>query len=695
MNKYDALGIGRALEPVNSTLQPAWRVDNSLPLRAGEILIDVQIININLSSFNEICDATEFDTTLFSKRIMDIVAQRGKLHNPITGTGGMFYGRVLQMDPQYANRYHVSVGDEIISLTSLSVTPMQLDEILSVDFQTAQLSVKGKCILFSNSPIIKVPKDIPIKLAISSLDEAGAPTKAYQLVHPNDRVLILGASGKIGALVSFAVHKKMGDTGTIVGLVLNDAHRDLISRGTFFQDILVMDATDTGQVCRSSWQDRYADSFDVVINCINRPSTELIALIACKKKGTIFFATLGSDYKLAALSAESMGKELELIPYTGYMEHHAEFTLELLREYPALCEMFSSARTYASIQERIEAYNSSLTRKFSEIESLGYIFNSPSSQAMLLQALKVARYNSTVLIYGESGTGKEILANIIHQNSERKSFPMVKINCAAIPESLLESELFGYEKGSFTGANSNGKIGLWEAAQNGTLFLDEVGELPLSFQAKLLRAIQEKEITRVGSVTPIKVNVRIIAATNRDLKKMVHQHLFREDLYYRLSVYPVLVEPLRNRRKDIIPLANHFVEKYNQEFQVKKKISPAALHFLSVQPLRGNIRELQNIIQQAMINGTSSEIKTSDLLNTFAYYSSSPKDAPKQDPSGTAQHQPQPRSLKEMLEHTEKEILTEYHKYYHTTQKLADALQSSQPTIVRKLKKYKIREDPK
>ena len=154
MNQFEAMGIGRSLEPTNSILQPAWKVDNDMTLRPGEILISVKIININLTSFNEIGDETEFDEMLFRQRIMDIIAQRGKLHNPITGTGGMLFGRVLKMDAQYRNIYDLKPGDDIISLTSLTVTPIRLDKILSVDFKNAQLIVEGQCILFSDSPII-------------------------------------------------------------------------------------------------------------------------------------------------------------------------------------------------------------------------------------------------------------------------------------------------------------------------------------------------------------------------------------------------------------------------------------------------------------------------------------------------------------------------------------------------------------
>ena len=245
MDKFEEMGLGRSLEPSNSTLQPAWKIDNDMTLRPGEILISVKIINLNHTSFNELVDEIDFDEVFFRKRIMDIIAQRGKLHNPVTGTGGMLFGRVLKMDPQYKNLYNVKVGDDIISLTSLSVTPIHLDNIISVDFNRAQLMVEGQCILFSNSPITKIPPDLPPKVVVSALDEAGAPTKAYQITSPGDRVLILGASGKSGALVAHAVHKKLQGSGSMVGIVVNQFHRNRLASCPFFDEIIVLDATDT------------------------------------------------------------------------------------------------------------------------------------------------------------------------------------------------------------------------------------------------------------------------------------------------------------------------------------------------------------------------------------------------------------------------------------------------------------------
>jgi DNA-binding NtrC family response regulator len=224
-----------------------------------------------------------------------------------------------------------------------------------------------------------------------------------------------------------------------------------------------------------------------------------------------------------------------------------------------------------------------------------------------------AKGNSTILIYGESGTGKELVARAIHSQSHRKNNLFVTVNCAAIPENLLESELFGYEKGAFTGAFER-KLGKFEVADGGTLFLDEISSLPKFMQGKLLRALQEKEIERIGNPKPIKVDVRIIAATNRDLKEEVKKNKFREDLFYRLNVIPIVLPPLRERSEDIPLLINHFLEKFNKQLQKKVKgLTKAALKALEVYDWPGNIRELENLIERLVVLGKSELIDVDAL----------------------------------------------------------------------------------
>ncbi|MCC6547707.1 sigma 54-interacting transcriptional regulator, partial [Candidatus Sumerlaeota bacterium] len=249
---------------------------------------------------------------------------------------------------------------------------------------------------------------------------------------------------------------------------------------------------------------------------------------------------------------------------------------------------------------------------------------------------RVARSDAKVLITGESGTGKELVASAIHNNGPRRDKPMVKVNTVAIPESLLESELFGYERGAFTGAVSQ-KIGKVDAANGGTLFLDEIGDMSLPLQSKLLRVLQEREIERVGSTKTIKVDIRVLAATNRDLAKMVEKNEFREDLYYRLNVLPIHLPPLRKRRDDIPILIDHFIGEYNPK--LKRNVSSVedlALQKFLNYSWPGNIRELENTIQRVMLMAQGTTIKVGDLPATLKgeqQLASSPRELP---PGGEA-----------------------------------------------------------
>ncbi|MDK4479622.1 sigma 54-interacting transcriptional regulator, partial [Fusobacterium necrophorum] len=226
------------------------------------------------------------------------------------------------------------------------------------------------------------------------------------------------------------------------------------------------------------------------------------------------------------------------------------------------------------------------------------LLESPQMQNIYSQISKVAKNNTSILITGESGTGKEIIAKQIHDLSSYSDGPFITVNCGAIPESLMESELFGYTKGAFTGADPKGKIGFFERAHNGTIFLDEIGEMPLQIQVKMLRVLQDKKITPIGSHTEKQVNVRIIAATNRNLEQEVKKRNFREDLFYRLSVFPIDIPPLRERKKDIKILVNFFVKKYYISFQMEQKdISTEVYQYFLEYSWPGNIRELRNTIE--------------------------------------------------------------------------------------------------
>ena len=230
---------------------------------------------------------------------------------------------------------------------------------------------------------------------------------------------------------------------------------------------------------------------------------------------------------------------------------------------------------------------------------------------------KVADSPSTVLVTGESGTGKELVARALHRNSSRRDKPLIKVNCAAIPKDLVESELFGYEKGAFTGAVGS-KPGRFELADGGTLFLDEIGEIPVEMQVKLLRALQESEFERVGGIKTIAVDVRLIAATNRDLEELIRGGRFREDLFYRLNVVPIALPPLRDRREDIPLLVSHFIEKYDRRLGKRvERVADDAMQLLLQYGWPGNIRELENVMERSILFAEGPVVRAEDLPETL------------------------------------------------------------------------------
>ncbi len=297
--------------------------------------------------------------------------------------------------------------------------------------------------------------------------------------------------------------------------------------------------------------------------------------------------------------------------------------------------------------------------------------------------------NVTVLITGESGTGKEIFAQAIHHGSNRRAFPFVRVNCASIPHNLLEAELFGYEEGAYTGARRGGKPGKLEAAHNGTVFLDEIGELPLSMQSKLLIFLQEREIERLGSNKPIRINVRIITATNRNLEKLMHEEKFREDLYYRLNVIRIEIPPLRLRKGDIPLLVSHFMNTINHKLCLAiKQISAQAIEMLMKHPWPGNVRELENVVERAMI---LADLENLSILMPRHFTFTSLHESPEVDISAAEPEFKDIKDLKTLVSEFEKKVIVQVLKESNGDKVLAaKSLGINLSSLYRKTKKYGI-----
>jgi PAS domain S-box-containing protein len=380
---------------------------------------------------------------------------------------------------------------------------------------------------------------------------------------------------------------------------------------------------------------------------------------------------------VTSMAKLSRGNEIYVtgtpVPQEGPARHTAVLfrditELQLLKE-----EVSRLTALYLSTPEEV---------RISQITGQEIVTESREMRGILDLVTRLAQVDSVVLFEGESGTGKEVLARLLHRLSPRRKGPFIAVNCGAIPETLFESELFGYARGAFTGALSTGKPGLFELAQGGVIFLDEIAEMPLNCQVKLLKAIEQPEITRLGDVKSVSLNVRIVAATNRNLPRAVKEGTFREDLFYRLYVVPIKIPPLRERREDIFPLVWHFLGACNKRFNQSKKFSRETIQILESHAWPGNVRELQNAVERMVLVSDSETIEPRHLPPGIC-----PQD-PDEDNLVQVRGVMPWNQARELLE---KRLLSQALRLHGTTREVARMLAVDHSTVVRKMRKYGLR----
>ena len=381
--------------------------------------------------------------------------------------------------------------------------------------------------------------------------------------------------------------------------------------------------------------------------------------------------------------AEAMGKSVFMYLFDQYIADYPLFTMHVVRSVSEVLDRLDDMYKVKGIPAAVtESRARSLD--FSKAGRAGdFIYQSPVTARMVEEVLNIAKYDCNVIIQGETGTGKEKILSLIHENSERHGMPCIKINCATIHENLAESEFFGYEPGSFTGASATGKKGYFEMADNGILFLDEIGSLPFSMQSKLLRVLQENTFYRVGGTKQITVNVRVVAANNVPLRELVAAGTFREDLFYRLNICCIDVPPLRNRREDIICLAESFVKGWSKKYNVTRKLSAGALDVLYRYDWPGNVRELENVVHRLVISATGSTISASSTARILSESAG--------DDAFTVAVDLEERNrvdFHEIMERQEKQLIEYAIRKGGTTRKAADILGLPQTTFARKKLKY-------
>ena len=408
--------------------------------------------------------------------------------------------------------------------------------------------------------------------------------------------------------------------------------------------------------------------------CVGRNMAELVKEGVFSRSGTLVALETGERATISLTA--STGKEALVTSNPIYDENGK--IIMVVTNVRDITELNTLQRKLARVEGLQELYKTELKQMKLE-NSRSLIMTSAKMKELVNMVIRVAAVDSTVLIQGESGVGKELIAEIIHSNSNCKDGPFIRVNCGAIPDNLLESELFGYDAGAFTGASKGGKPGLFELARGGIIFLDEIGELPLNLQVKLLRVLQDKNIMRVGGIEPIKIECRVIAGTNRNLIAMIDNNQFRLDLFYRLNVIPITVPPLKERREDIPVLMNYFINIFNQKYGMNKRLDTGVYNTLADYSWPGNVRELENLMERLVVTCINDIISVKDLPVNIMNGSNRPRDGKQLIP------------LKQALENTERELLEIAFASYRSSHQIARVLEVNQSTVVRKAHKYGIK----
>lgn len=335
-------GTHRVISPPGVLPQPAWKIDNTMTICDNEILIEVQALNVDAASFTQIKQAEQGDLARIEAHILDIVAQRGKLHNPVTGSGGMLIGRVAAIGRALAGKTDLAVGDKVATMVSLSLTPLRIDQIHRIHLDQDQLDITGQAILFESGLYAKLPDDIPEKVALAILDVAGAPAQTARLVQPGDTVLVVGGGGKSGTLCVYEAHKRAGPTGCVIGVSPFEKDCQRMRELGWVDHALQVDATNAVALMEAVAAVTNGSLADVVINCVNLPHTEMGSILSTRDRGRIYFFSMATSFTGASLGAEGVGKDVDMLMGNGYAKGNAEYALSLLRESPDLRQLFET-----------------------------------------------------------------------------------------------------------------------------------------------------------------------------------------------------------------------------------------------------------------------------------------------------------------------------------------------------------------
>lgn len=682
-------GVSRVLEPRGAVPATAWKLDNSTEISDREVLVGIEKLNIEWDSFQQICSSCGFNENRIRAKILDIVDKRGKMHNPFTGTGGCLLGTVEKTGRAYEGP--LREGDRVYCLASLCGIPIDIDEIGNVDFNYGQIEVKGHAVLFETSPVFAADETLGETYTMSAINEAGCLLTARNMAEERNAVniAVIGRNACTSVIYASAV-KKASPSAEVTAIIDENLRGELdietieAAVSPDVDHVILADLSDPADTYeRLKAEDRQCCGADMVIVAEDIYGAETLAVFMARPLGCIYFTTVENHYAIAQTVAESIGKSVYMFLFDQYIRDYPLFTMDVVRSSKTVLDRLDEMYGRKPVPLAVTESRAKSQDVFATGRAGDFIYQSPVTARMVEEVMNIAKYDCNVIIQGETGTGKEKVLSIIHQNSERHAMPCVKINCATIHENLAESEFFGYEPGSFTGASSAGKKGYFEMADNGILFLDEIGTLSLSMQSKLLRVLQENTFYRVGGTHQVSVNVRVIAANNVPLRELVNAGAFREDLFYRLNICCIDVPPLRNRREDIGCLAEAFVSEWAKKYNVSRKLSAGALDVLYRYNWPGNVRELENVVHRLVISADGAVISAERTARVLSENEGSDHFSIAVD-----LEEKNRVDFHEIMERQERQLIEYAIKKGGTTRKAADILGLPQTTFARKKLKY-------
>ena len=694
-----AIGIDRVIEPKGAIPVMAWKLDNSKKVRDNEVRINIKYIDFERENLDQIYSLVDFDVDACKARMIRMVSERGKFHNPYTESSGLCVGVVEEAGKDYDLEAHgIAIGDEVIVNTPMAGLPMHIEEIGKIDANLSQAEVKGYVICFDAANFIKTSDEriSDLRYSLRALEEEGnfKDIGGELLARSARKIAIIGSNLAETILYSHMV-KDVWRGNAYVAFIIDRNYTE----GDIMKELeeIMDDAVDTFyevdiakpyEEALSVLEKEEGVYFDCTINLENIKGSESMAALITKEKGEVIHISMSNRYTETVIIADSMGKELYSYAFDGFRHAACDYTLSLVGKCLGSLKKLDDFYSRHKRTTEIPVIEPKLSKKNKRAAMVleNFVFESEVTENMVEEVINIARFDCNVIIEGETGVGKERVFDLIHQNSPRRDKPAVKINCATIPENLAESEFFGYEKGSFTGASDKGKEGYFSIANNGTLFLDEIGALSLEMQAKLLRVLQENTYYKVGGTEPKHSNVRVVCANNIPLKKLVEEGKFREDLFYRMNICLITVPPLRERIEDIPIMADSFLKRYIGKYGARKEFSKGAFERLCAHSWRGNVRELENAVHRLYIveHGDIIEGETVDAL-----LSSDSQETAKPDTQVDFRVHPE-LGFEEIMDDYEKKVIEFALDKAGTTRKAAEMLKMPQATLARKKLKHNL-----